>query len=251
MSRNPLRFQLPNYYTSCYNGTVRTFRLDLLRSARKAAGLTQQRAAEQLGVSQAYLALMENGRRRVTHQLWFKMVDLYRLPATALPLEIGDLDSWDSASLAKALANLGYPGFRHLRGGRSQNPAVILLAAISRDDLEVRVIESLPWLVVEHHGLDWEWLAREAKLRDSQNRLGFVVSLGRQVAEKHNAEAARSRLRELEEVLDHARLAREDTLCQRSLPEAERRWLRKQRPADARHWNLPTDLDLKHLPYAA
>jgi hypothetical protein len=174
-----------------------------------------------------------------------------RLPATALPLVIGELDSWDSESLAKVLANLGYPGFRHLRGGRSQNPAVILLAAISRNDLEVRVIESLPWLVVEYHDLDWEWLTREAKLRDAQNRLGFVVTLGRRVAEKHNAEAARSLLRELEEVLEPARLAREDTLCQGSLSEAERRWLRQGRPADAQHWNLLTDLDAEHLPYAA
>jgi transcriptional regulator with XRE-family HTH domain len=213
--------------------------------------LTQQRAAEQLGVSQGYLAMVENGRRRVTDPLGFRMMDLYRLPATAVPLVIGDLDSWDSASLAKALANLGYRGFRQLRGGRSQNPAVILLAAISRNELEVRVIESLPWLVVEYHDLDWEWLTREAKVRDAQNRLGFVVALGRRVAEKRGAEAARRMLRKWEEVLEHARLAREDTLCQRSLSDAERRWLQQGRPADARHWNLLTDLDAEHLPYAA
>jgi transcriptional regulator with XRE-family HTH domain len=212
--------------------------------------LTQQRAAEKLGVSQAYLALMESGQRRVTQQLGLKMVDLYRLPVTALPLDIGDLDSWDSASLAEALAALGYPGFRHLSGGRGRNPAVVLLAAISRDDLEVRVIESLPWLVIHYHDLDWEWLTRESKLRDAQNRLGFVVALGRRVAEKRNAEAA-GRLGEVNELLDHTRLAREDTLCQRSLSEAERRWLRQERPADARHWNLLTDLDVEHLPYAA
>ncbi len=228
-----------------------TFRPDQLRSARQAAGFTQQRAARQLGVSQAYLALMENGRRRVTHRLGFKMVDLYRLPASVLPLEIGDLDSWNSASLAQALANLGYRGFRHLRGGLSWNPAVILLAAVSRDDLEVRVLESLPWLVVEYHDLDWQWLTREAKMRDAQNRLGFIVTLGRRVAEKHNAEAARSSLRELEEVLERSRLVREDTLCQQSLSQAERRWLRQGRPAVAQHWNLLTDLEAKHLPYAA
>jgi transcriptional regulator with XRE-family HTH domain len=222
-----------------------------LRSAREAAGLTQQRAASQLGVSQAYLALLESGRRRVTDPLGFRMMDLYRLPATAMPLDIGDPDSWNSASLAKALANLGYPGFRHLRGGPSRNPAVILLAAISHPELEVRVIESLPWLVVEHHDLDWQWLAREAKLRDAQNRLGFVVTLGRRVAEKHGAEDACGTLRACEEVLEHARLAREDTLCQRSLSKSERRWLRQRRPADARHWKLLTDLDAEHLPYAA
>lgn len=246
----PAKPSRSNYYTSCYNGAVGTFQTGQLRSAREAAGLTQQSAAERLGVSQAYLALMENSRRRVTQQLGFKMVELYRLPATALPLDIGDLDSWDSASLAKALADLGYPGFRHLSGGRSRNPAVILLAAISRHDLEVRVVESLPWLVVEYHDLDWEWLTREAKLRDAQNRLGFIVTLGRRVAEKHHAEAAR-RLREVNELLDRARLVREDTLCQRSLSDAERRWLRRERPADARHWNLLTDLDVERLPYAA
>jgi len=149
-----------------------SFRPGQLRSAREAAGLTQQRAASQLGVSQAYLALLESGRRRVTDPLGFRMMDLYRLPATAMPLDIGDLDSWDSASLAKALANLGYPGFRRLRGGRSRNPAVILLAAISRDELEVRVAESLPWLAVEYHDLDWQWLTREAKVRA---RTGYLA----------------------------------------------------------------------------
>ena len=225
-------------------------RPDQLRSAREAAGLTQQRAAKRVGVSQAYLALMENGRRPVTDHVGFKMMDVYRLPATALPLDIGDLDSWDSESLARALADLGYPGFRQLRGERRRNPAVVLLAAISRNELEVRVIESLPWLVVEYYELDWAWLTREAKVRDAQNRLGFVVTLGRRMAEQHGAEATRSLLREWEEVLEHARLAREDTLCQRSLSEAEQRWLRQGRPADARHWNILTDLDVEHLSYA-
>jgi hypothetical protein len=62
---------------------------------------------------------------------------------------------------------------------------------------------------------------------------------------------AAGRLRQVEQVLDRARLAREDTLCQDSLSDAERRWLRRARPPDARHWNLLTDLDLQSLPYAA
>jgi transcriptional regulator with XRE-family HTH domain len=213
--------------------------------------MTQQRAAKKLGVSQAYLALMEGGKRRVTDELGSKMMNLYRLPVTALPLDTGDVETWDSASITKSVGGLGYPGFRHVRAARRRNPAVILLAALSRDELEVRVIESLPWLVVEYHDLDWEWLTREAKLNDVQNRLGFVVALGRRLAEKQNREAARSRLIEVNEVLDRARLAREDTLCQQSLSDAERRWLREKRPSDARHWNLLTDLDLGHLPYAA
>jgi len=195
--------------------------------------------------------MMETGRRRVTDELGWKLVDLYRLPPTALPLELGDVSKWNSASVAKAVANLGYPEFRHLRGGRGSNPAVVLLAAISCSDLEVRVVESLPWLAVEYHDLDWEWLTREAKLRDAQNRLGFIVTLGEHVAAGRGAASARSKLRKVEEVLERARLAREDTMCQQSLSAAERRWLRKKRPADAWHWNLLTDLNPEGLPYVA
>jgi DNA-binding XRE family transcriptional regulator len=126
------------------NGPMASFRPDRLKLARETVGLTQQQAAEHIGVSQTYLALMETGRRRVTEQVGLKMMDLYRLGPTVLPLRVDDLESLNSASLAKALANLGYPGFRHLLGGRRDNPAVVLLAAISRDDVEVRVVESLP-----------------------------------------------------------------------------------------------------------
>ena len=176
---------------------------------------------------------------------------LYSLGPTALPLESDSIDSWHSSSLATALARLGYPGFRQLRGARRKNPTVVLLAAIVASEMEVRVIEALPWLVVEYSDLDWEWLIREAKLRDVQNRLGFVVTLARQVAAKRGDASAASRLREIVEVLDRARLVREDTLCQASLSEAERRWLRRTRPVEAIHWNLLTDLNARYLPYAA
>lgn len=228
-----------------------TFRPNQLRDARERAGATQQRAAAQLRVSQAYLAMIENGRRPVTDQLGSKMAELYRLPPTALPLDNGDAVNWNSATMAKAVANLGYPGFRHLRCGRAVNPAAVLLAAISSSDLEVRVVESLPWVAIEHHDLDWEWLGREARLHDAQNRLGFLVTLSRRVAERNRAVAALCTLRTVEEALEPARLARVDTLCQQSLSKAERRWLLKARPADARHWNLLTDLNAEALPYAA
>lgn len=222
-----------------------------LRSARRTAGLTQQQAADRLGVSQAYLALLERGRRPVTPRLGPKIAKLYHLGPTALPLESDRIDSWHSSSLATALASLGYPGFRQVRGALRKNPAVVLLAAIVASEVEVRVIEALPWLAVEYGDLDWEWLIREAKLRDVQNRLGFVVTLARQVAAKRGDASAASRLHEIEEVLDRARLVREDTLCQASLSVAERRWLRRTRPVEASHWNLLTDLNARFLPYGA
>src|SRR6266496_74196 len=221
-----------------------------LKSARRAARLTQHQAADRLGVSQGYLAMLERGRRAVTAQLKTKIVELYGLGPIALPLDGDNLGGWDSSSLAAGLASLGYPGFRQLTGAQPQNPAIILLAAAAAGDVEGRVLEALPWLAVQYNNLDWEWLIREAKVRDVQNRLGFVVMLARQVAEKRGDIVAAGRLHQVEEILDRARLIREDTLCQESLPDAERRWLRQTRPPEASHWNLLTDLKAQLLPYA-
>jgi transcriptional regulator with XRE-family HTH domain len=218
--------------------------------SRQAAGLTQQQAARRLGVSQAYLALLETGRRPVTARLGPKLARVYRLGPAALPLDTAPAGVWDSSRLAAAVASLGYPGYRQLRGTRPTNPATVLLAAVSASNVEVRVLEALPWLAMEYSDLDWPWLIREAKIRDLQNRLGFVATLARQVAER-NAHATLGRLQEIEATLDRSRLVQEDTLCQASLSEAERRWLRQNRPAEATHWNLLTDLSAALLPYAA
>jgi hypothetical protein len=77
--------------------------------------------------------------------------------------------------LARQLAGLGYPGFAHLRHAWA-NPAVVLLDALLREDLEVRLAEALTWVVFTYPDLDWPSLIREAKLRDAQNRLRFVVA---------------------------------------------------------------------------
>jgi len=52
-------------------------------------GLTQQRAAGKLGVSQAYLALMETGRRRVPAKIALKMMDLYHMGPAVSPFTSG------------------------------------------------------------------------------------------------------------------------------------------------------------------
>lgn len=226
-------------------------RPEQLRAARLAAGLTQQQAAARLNVSQAYLALIERGRRPITARVGAKIAKLYRLGPTALPLKIDNIDAWDSARLAVALAGLGYPGFRHLRAKTRDNPAAVVLAAIAASDVEVRVIEALPWIILGYGDLDWDWLIPESKLRDVQNRLGFLITLARRLAQKRGSPEAEGRLRQVEERLERARLVREDTLCQRSLTPAERRRLRRMRSSDARHWNLLTDLDSQSLPYAA
>lgn len=222
-----------------------------LRSARRAAGITQQQAAERLEISQAYLALIEQGRRPVTAPLQARIVKLYGLGYAALPLVTAEPQNWDASALAAAVASLGYPGFHQLAGSPAHNPATVVLAAIGSSNIEIRVLEALPWLVLEYRNLNWEWLIGEAKLRDLQNRLGFIVTLARQVAETKRDAITASRLGQIEEILDHARLVREDTLCQASLSSAERRWLKQTRPAEADHWNLLTDLNAQLLPYAA
>ena len=79
---------------------------------------------------------------------------VYGLPPTVLPLsEVPENVTFDF--LAHGLASLGYPGFAHLRGAtRKVNPAEFLLSALSQRNLEARVAEGLPWLVLRYfrHG---------------------------------------------------------------------------------------------------
>lgn len=116
----------------------------------------------------------------------------------------------------------------------------------------MRLAEVLPWVVLTYPDMDWPWLIREAKLRNVQNRLGFVVAMARDLA------ATRLRFRPaLERIsfavneLERARLVREDTLCRESMPPAERDWLATTRSALARHWNLVTGLTVDQLSHVS
>ena len=132
-----------------------------------------------------------------------------------------------------------------------RNPAAVLLDALNEPNLDARVAEGLPWLALTYVDLDWDWLVRNAKLQDRQNRLGFAVSLASEVAEaKRESEKARKLGRWLN-MLERARLAREDTFCHDSMTKAEREWLRDHRSPVAGHWNLLTDMEGKHLAYGS
>jgi len=48
-------------------------------------------------------------------------------------------------------------------------------------------------------------------------------------------------------VLDRSRLVKEDTLCHDGMTQAERNWLRTNRPEEAKHWNLLTDMKAANL----
>ena len=77
------------------------------------------------------------------------------------------------------------------------------------------------------------------------------MGLARGLAERAGDELKTRALADLEAQLDRSRLAREDTLCRASLPEAERRWLIEHRPDAARHWNILTDWTADALRYVA
>lgn len=221
-----------------------------LREERERKGWTQAQAATRLGVSQTYLSLLESGRRPVSKRLARRLQRQFAVPPTALPFEAMNAED-DVQGLAEGLAALGYPGFSHFKRGRRANPAQLLFAALRMDNLEPRLSEALPWVVWQYPDLDWPWLVAQAKLHDLQNRLGFVVGLAREVAERKGPAATAETLASVERRLDQSRLAREDTLCRESMTQAERRWLRERRPGQAQHWNLLTGLVPEHLSYAA
>jgi transcriptional regulator with XRE-family HTH domain len=223
---------------------------DWLRHEREQKGWTQSEAATRLRLSQTYLSLLESGRRPVSKRLARTLQRQFAVPPTALPFEAMNTRV-DEQGLAAGLAALGYPGFSHVKRGRRANPAQLLFAALRMHNLEPRLSEALPWVVWQYPDLDWTWLVTRAKLHDLQNRLGFVVGLAREVAERKGPAATAQVLASAEGRLEQSRLAREDTLCRESMTQAERRWLRERRPGRAQHWNLLTGLVPEHLSYAA
>ena len=195
---------------------------------------------------------LEKGQRPITADLARAAAALYRLSATALPIPetAPEGAAANPDKLARQLSGLGYPGFAHLAALKA-NPAAVVLEALLQKDLEVRFAEALPWVLLTYPHLDWSWLVRHAKLQDAQNRLGFLVALAKNLtAGRPEFEPALKQLTTVEQRLERARLAREDTLGRESMSTAERRWLETNRSPLARHWNLLTGLTPDQLSYA-
>jgi transcriptional regulator with XRE-family HTH domain len=221
---------------------------EALKAARGRAKLGQAEAAEKLGVTQAYLSMLEGGRRPVTEEVAVRAARVFRLPATALPMKAGRQRALDVDGFKAELGAMGFPGFPLVRGRKPRyNPARLIFMAIDQDELDRSVVEALPFVVLKFANLDWEWLLREAKLHDRQNRLGFLVDVAMGLA-KELADPWQGKLLEEAKVgIERSRLAREDTLCDDSMTEKERKKLRQKRTAKARHWNLLTDMEGKEL----
>lgn len=210
-----------------------------LRQARTNANMSQVEAAARLGVSQTLLSLMEKGERSVTPSVAQKAVA--RLHATPEGLPLSSRARHDDDQLAADLGALGYSGYGYLKG-KLWNPAEVLLDALDRPDLDARLVEALPWLPLRYPNMDWDWLTAKAKVRNRQNRLGFVVALSMKVARKQGKRGVAEHLSQVVEALEEARLAKADTLCQDSWPASQRRFAHQQRSRLAAHWNLDTRL---------
>jgi transcriptional regulator with XRE-family HTH domain len=102
-----------------------------LRDARQRKGWTQEETAEKLAVTQAYLSMLESGRRSMPYALARLAVETLHAPPTALPLHAHLFEApLGSKKLSLQLAALGYPGFAHLRAKARRNPAEVLLTAL-------------------------------------------------------------------------------------------------------------------------
>jgi hypothetical protein len=151
----------------------------------------------------------------------------------------------------EGLGVLEYPGFVYLKRHADRltpaNPAQLVLTALQEKDLDPRVAEALPWVLARYPNLDWDWLVPQVKMHDLQNRLGFLVSLARTLAERHQDARAVAMLVPVEEKLESSRLAKEDTVGRGSMTQAERRWLQAHRPALAARWNVLSSLTPEQL----
>ncbi len=223
-----------------------------LRKARKRKDWSQQHAAARLGVSQPYLSLLERKHRRLTPRLVARATRVFGLPLTSLPLNPVGPQPHTLQQVAEELAALGYPGFAYMQKNRKRNPVEVLVAALRQDNLEARLAEALPWVLL-NYVLDWKWLTDQVRLHNLQNKLGFLVTVARmKLEEKGELQSRRYRhLCSAEEELQSSRLVQEDAFGEATLTAREREWLRENRPASAAHWNLLSDLSPEHLTYVA
>jgi len=222
------------------------------KSARLARGWTQTQAAAHMAMTQPYLNFLENGKRRLTPELVRRATSVYGLSPEVLPVpDVFAPTETDDQRLTELLAKLGYPGFGYLRARPpKKHPFEVLLIALSQKSLDARVAEALPWVAMNYAQPN-SWLVENARKFNLQNRLGFVVTLARRVAEMRHEGVRSAELSQLENLLDDSRLAKEDAFYRLPRTASEKDWLRKNRTEDAVHWNLLTDMRPEHLQYAS
>ena len=165
-----------------------------LRNARREREWTQAELADRLGVSQAYVCLLERNRRAVPRRLAQRLASVLKLSPSTLPMSAGRASLKPEEATA-ALGAVGYPGFAYLRNRRPLNPADLVLRVLRAGDVDARVVEALPWVLLKYPDLDWAWLVREAKVRRPSEPAGIFgvrrPTTGRASRRNRNGEEAR------------------------------------------------------------
>lgn len=229
--------------------------------------------AQALKVSQAYISQLERGGRPISRKLAARLARLPDLPPAVVPPGHAELDQAD-ADFAADLSRLGYPHLlqppdnsrdgtlptagaspRGARGTRlPRNPAAVVVAVLSRAQVAPTIMAAMPWVLMTFSDVDRAWLVDQARRRNLQNRLGFLVDLALELlrarlpSEQDDAAQSIERLDALRADLEVSRLANPDTLA-RVLTSAERQFFEEHRSAAARHWNLLTGMTVAQLPY--
>ena len=211
--------------------------------------LSQGALAKALGVTQAYVSQLESGSRPISRQLVERLGALPDLPGSVIPAGHDAVDDAD-ADLAADAGALGYPGFAGSAGRRPKNPAAVIVAVLARRQVAPSVMAAVPWLLLSHAALDAAWLIDQVRLRNLQNRLGFLTDLAIDLARGafRVDDAHLETLQALRAELEASRLANEGTLA-RVLTPTERQFFEEHRSAAARHWHLLTGLTAAQLPY--
>src|SRR5207253_2762521 len=101
-----------------------------------------------------------------------KAVRLLNLSPVLLPPVEKKPSAVTNDQLARDLSRLGYPGFAHMGRGWLRNPGEVLFDAIAQAQLDSRVAEALPWLLLKYPELDSDWLLKQARLSNLTNRIG-------------------------------------------------------------------------------
>ena len=223
--------------------------MNLLKGYRKGRKLSQGELARALSVTQAYISQLESGSRPISRSLAERLGALPDLPPSVIPAGHAALDDRD-ADLAADAGALGYPTFAAYAGPRRRNPAAVIVSILARDQVAPGVMAAVPWLLLSHPGFDTAWLVDQVRLRNLQNRLGFLTDLALELAGASFTidDAHAGELRVLRDKLEESRLANEGTLA-RVLTPAERQFFEEHRSAAARHWHMLTGMTTAQLSY--
>lgn len=95
--------------------------------------------------------MLEAGKRRLTSNVMRQATLAYRLPLEELPVPhpYKHPGNVEPQRLVEYLSSLGYPGFAYVRArSEKRNPAEVLVTALAQKDLEARVAEGFPWLLL-------------------------------------------------------------------------------------------------------